>query len=46
VVTAMIERRIDAFLVGTFLNKGYRDIWREVTPLNVLKLYPEEKRNG
>ena len=46
VVASMIERKIDAFLVGTFLSKGYRDTWREVTPPNILKLYPEERRNG
>ena len=46
VVASMIERRIDAFLVGTFLSKGYRDTWREVTPSDVLALYPEERRNG
>ena len=46
VITAMIERKIDAFLVGTFLNKEYRNTWREVTPSDVLALYPEERRNG
>ena len=46
VVASMIERRIDAFLVGTFTNKGYRDIWREVTPSNILRLYPKERQNG
>lgn len=46
VVASMIEKRIDAFLVGTFLNKGYRNAWREVTPSNILALYPEERRNG
>ena len=46
VVASMIESKIDAFLVGTFTNKGYRDIWREVTPSSILRLYPEERRNG
>ena len=46
VIASMVEKRIDAFLVGTFLNKGYRDTWREVTPSNVLKLYPKERQNG
>ena len=46
VVASMIEQGIDAFLVGTFLNKGYRDTWREVTPSNILALYPKERRNG
>ena len=46
VIEAMIERRIDSFLVGTFLHKGYRDVWREVTPASILQLYPEERRNG
>ena len=46
VVASMIDEGIDAFLVGTFLSKGYRDIWREVTPSDVLALYPEERRNG
>jgi len=46
VVESMIEKRIDALLVGTFLNKGYRDRWREVTPSNILQLYPKERRNG
>lgn len=46
VIDAMIEWKIDAFLVGTFLNKGYRNIWRNVTPSNVLKLYPKERQNG
>ena len=46
VVASMIDEGIDAFLVGTFLSKGYRDTWREVTPSDVLALYPEERRNG
>ena len=46
VIEAMIDEGIDAFLVGTFLNKGYRDTWRQVTPSDVLALYPKERRNG
>ena len=46
VVASMIDTGIDAFLVGTFLNKGYRDTWRQVTPSDVLALYPKERRNG
>ena len=46
VVASMIEKKIDAFLVGTFLSKEYRQEWRKVTPSNVLKLYPKERRNG
>ena len=46
VVASMIDEGIDSFLVGTFLSKGYRDIWREVTPSNILALYPEDRRNG
>ena len=46
VVASMIEQGIDAFLVGTFLNKGYRNAWREVTPSDVLALYPKERQNG
>ena len=41
VVASMIDEGIDAFLVGTFLSKVYRDTWREVTPSDVLALYPE-----
>ena len=46
VVASMVEKRIDAFLVGTFLSKGYRDTWRQVTPSDVLALYPKERQNG
>ena len=46
VVASMIDEGIDAFLVGTFLSKEYRDTWRQVTPSDVLALYPEERRNG
>jgi len=46
VVASMIEQGIDAFLVGTFLSKQYRQEWRKVTPDDILVLYPKERRNG
>jgi len=46
VVASMVEKRIDAFLVGTFLNKEYRQEWRNATPDDILMFYPEERRNG
>ena len=46
VVASMIERRIDAFLVGTFLSKQYRQEWRNATPDDILAFYPENRRNG
>ena len=46
VVASMIEQGIDAFLVGTFLNKEYRHEWRNATPDDILVFYPEERRNG
>lgn len=46
VVASMIDTGIDAFLVGTFLSKQYRQEWRKVTPDDILVLYPEERRNG
>lgn len=46
VVASMIEQGIDAFLVGTFLSKQYRQEWLKVTPEETLALYPKERRNG
>ena len=46
VVASMIEQGIDAFLVGTFLSKQYRQEWRKVTPDDILAFYPENRRNG
>jgi len=46
VVASMIEQGIDAFLVGTFLSKQYRQEWQRVTPEEILALYPKERRNG
>ena len=46
VVASMIEQGIDAFLVGTFLSKKYRQEWRKVTPDDILAFYPENRRNG
>ena len=46
VVASMIDAGIDAFLVGTFLSKQYRQEWRNATPDDILVFYPEERRNG
>ena len=46
VIASMIEKKIDAFLVGTFLSKEYRQEWRNATPDDILALYPKERRNG
>ena len=46
VVASMIEQGIDAFLVGTFLSKQYRQEWRNATPDDILMFYPENRRNG
>ena len=46
VIASMIEKKIDAFLVGTFLSKEYRQEWRNATPDDILMFYPEERRNG
>ena len=46
VVASMIDTGIDAFLVGTFLSKKYRQEWKNATPDDILVFYPENRRNG
>ena len=45
-IKAMVDNGIDGMLIGAFLSDKYKELWRKSIPDNILKLYPEERRNG